>query len=433
MAVVNAEIKGKSMTGNGREMKVENAKDLNWIVAPDFELKVPNTEEAIHVVILARNEASIIGGTLLALSIGFGPMDKVHVVADHCRDSTAHIAAKAGANTYVRKDGGPAGKGQALRWWLEQTSQEASPEDIIVVLDADSLVAPNFFDTIRKRMSEGQKVIQTRVEPVVRTSSPVARLAAYSETTEQRVSDAFRSKVGWPVRLRGTGMAFRRSILEEVCSSLITFVEDVEMTLQLGAQKCPIHFAHETYVADPKPNDQNGAVRQRARWMRGQVQVLKVYFREIMRLFVRGPAGWSLLSSVLLKPKTLLIPLKALLTLLAYVGTFLWAAPLFISIAALGTLSLLIDGGTFLYGLRYASNRREALFTLAIAPIYLMVWIKSLALSTVSGTVWHRARPVSPEVLLSEISFISTLERYFKINQKPANMAVQPVIADSGD
>jgi cellulose synthase/poly-beta-1,6-N-acetylglucosamine synthase-like glycosyltransferase len=267
----------------------------------------------------------------------------------------------------------------------------------------------------------------------VRTSSPVARLAAYSETTEQRVSDAFRSKLGWPVRLRGTGMAFRRGILEEVCSSLSTFVEDVEMTLQLGAQKCRIHFADETYVADPKPNDQNGAVRQRARWMRGQIQVLSAYFTQILRLLLRGPAGWSLLSSVLLKPKTLLIPLKAFLTLLAGIGAILWATPLFISIAALGALSLFIDGGTFIYGLRYASNRREALFTLTIAPIYLMVWIKSLALSSVSGTVWHRVRPVSPEVLLSEISFISTLERYFKIHQKSGNMAVQPVIADSGD
>jgi cellulose synthase/poly-beta-1,6-N-acetylglucosamine synthase-like glycosyltransferase len=421
------------MTRYGREMKVENVKDFHWVVASDFELQAPKTEEPIHVVILARNEASVIGGTLLALTIGSGPMDQMHVVADHCKDATAHIAAGAGANVYVRENGGPAGKGQALRWWLEQTSADASSEDIIVVLDADSLVAPNFFDSIRRRMSEGQKVIQARVEPVVRTSSPVARLAAYSETTEQRVSDAFRSKMGWPVRLRGTGMAFRRAVLEEVCKSLSTFVEDVEMTLQLGAQKCPIDFASETYVADPKPNDQNGAVRQRARWMRGQGQVLKAYFTQILRLLIRGPAGWSLLSSVLLKPKTLLIPLKAALTVLAWFGAFLWAAPVLIALAALGTLCLLIDGGSFLYGLRYASNRREAIFTLAIAPIYLMVWIKSLTLSTVSGKVWHRVRPVSPEELLSEISFIGTLERYFKVHQPTGNMAVQPVIADSGD
>jgi cellulose synthase/poly-beta-1,6-N-acetylglucosamine synthase-like glycosyltransferase len=421
------------MTFDGREVKVDTIRETTWIVAPDFEISVPQSEEAIHVVILARNEASVIGGTLLALSIGLGPKDQMHVVADHCSDATAHIAQDAGANVYLRQNGGPAGKGHALRWWLDETRDYSSEDDIVVVLDADSLVAPNFFDSIRTRMARGEKVIQTRVEPVVRSSSPVARLAAYSETTEQRVSDAFRSKMGWPVRLRGTGMAFRRNILAESCKSLSSFVEDVEMTLQLGSQKMPIYFADETYIADPKPNDQNGVVKQRARWMRGQLQVLNAYFLQILSLILRGPAGWSLLSSVLLKPKTLLIPLKAFITLVAWVGTFLWGSPLWIGIASLGTLSLFVDAGIFIYGLRFASNRREAIFTLAIAPIYLMVWIRSLALSAVSGSVWHRVRPVSPEILFSEISFISTLERYFKIHQNSRSMAVQPVIADSGD
>lgn len=423
----------EDMTLEDREVRVNTIQNSNWVVAPNFEMNIPPSEEAIHVVILARNEASVIGGTLLALSIGLGPKDQMHVVADHCSDATAHIAHEAGANVYLRQDGGLAGKGHALRWWLDETRPRAAEDDILVILDADSLVAPNFFKSIRDRMTRGEKVIQTRVEPVVRSSSPVSRLAAYSETTEQRVSDTFRSRMGWPVRLRGTGMAFRRSILEESCKSLSTFVEDVEMTLQLGSQKTPIHFADETYIADPKPTDQNGVVKQRARWMRGQLQVLKAYFAQILSLILRGPAGWSLLSSVLLKPKTLLIPLKVLLTLIAWIGTFLWNSPISLGLAALGTISLLVDGGIFLYGLRFAANRRETLFTLAISPIYLMVWMKSLALSAVSGTVWHRARPVSPEVLFSEIDFISHLERFFKIHQPSRSMAVQPVIAESGD
>jgi len=421
------------MIFEAREVTVDTIQERTWVVAPDFEINIPQSEETIHVVILARNEASVIGGTLLALSIGLGHKDQMHVVADHCSDATAQLAHDAGANVYLRQDGGPAGKGHALRWWLAETSAETSHDDILVVLDADSLVAPNFFESIRKRMARGEKVIQTRVEPVVRTSSPVTRLAAYSETTEQRVSDVFRSKMGWPVRLRGTGMAFRRSILEESCRSLCTFVEDVEMTLQLGSQKMPIHFADETYVADPKPNDQNGVVKQRARWMRGQVQVLKAYFAQILSLILRGPAGWSLLSSILLKPKTLFIPIKAFITLVAWIGSFLWAGPLWLGIAALGTFSLLVDASIFLYGIRFASNRREAIFTLAIAPIYLMVWVRSLTLSAASGTVWHRVRPVSPEALFSEIGFISSLERYFKIHQSSRSMAVLPVIAESGD
>jgi hypothetical protein len=134
-----------------------------------------------------------------------------------------------------------------------------------------------------------------------------------------------------------------------------------------------------------------------------------------------------------LKPKTLLIPLKGLMTFLAWIASFLWTDPVWIGVAALGTLALFIDAGTFLYGLRFTPNRREALFTLAIAPIYLMVWIRSLALSAVSGTVWHRVRPVNHEIVFSEIGLINSLERLFKIHQKSPSMAIQPVIAESGD
>ncbi len=421
------------MTVELKEVPTLDLKSITWVVTSKPSSDHNRVDEGIHVVILARNEASVLGGTLRALSMILEPKDQVHVVADHCRDTTAHVARKAGAQVLIRADGGPDGKGQALKWWLEETKEDASPDEIIIILDADSRVAPNFFESIRKRMTRGEGVIQARVEPVVRTTSPVSRLAAYSETTEQRVNDAFRARLGWPVRLRGTGMAFRRGILEEVCSSLSTFVEDVEMTLQLGAQKIPIHFAHETYIADPKPNDGNGAARQRARWIKGQTQVVTTYFAEIMKLIARGPAGWSLLSSVLLKPKTLLLPLKALLTLGAWLAAFIGSSGLWLIPAWIGTLSLFMDAATFIYSLRYAADKREALWTLALAPIYMAMWLRSLTLSAMSGTVWHRVRPINPVVPIQEPRLIESLERYLKINHSHRAISAHPVVADGGD
>jgi cellulose synthase/poly-beta-1,6-N-acetylglucosamine synthase-like glycosyltransferase len=404
--------------------------DLAWILTPEFRLA--HTQEGIHVVIMARNEAAIISGTVRALAMAKGSEDQIHVVADHCQDGTAYNAHKAGATVHIRQNGGPAGKGQALKWWLEATKDVASPDEMIVILDADSLVAPNFFESIRKRMQAGENVVQTRVEPIVRTQSPVSCLAAYSESTEQRVNDALRSKLGWPVRLRGTGMAFRRSILEKICTSLHTLVEDVELTLQLGAQGEQIHFAHETYIADPKPNDQDGAMRQRARWMKGQVQVVGSYFKDIVKLLARGPAGWSLLSSILLKPKTLLIPLKALLTAGALTGAILWGGVFWI-LASIGTLSLMYDGGTFLYGVKFAPDRREALRALALIPLYMIMWLRSLALSSISGNTWHRVRPINPEMPVTERGLFERLEHYLKARHNPRALAVQPILSDAGD
>jgi cellulose synthase/poly-beta-1,6-N-acetylglucosamine synthase-like glycosyltransferase len=420
------------------EVKNRTQSDMEWILAPESgpefrqEFRLAHTQDGIHVVIMARNEAAIIGATVNALAMGIGSEDQIHVVADHCQDGTAINARKAGATVHIRQDGGPAGKGQALKWWLEATRDVASPNEIVVILDADSLVAPNFFKSLRERMERGENVVQARVEPVLRTNSPISSLAAYSESTEQRVNDALRARLGWSVRLRGTGMAFRRHILEKICASLHTLVEDVEMTLQLGADGEKIHFAHETYIADPKPNDQDGAMRQRARWMKGQIQVAGSYFKEIVKLLTRGPAGWSLLSSVLLKPKALLIPFKALLTAAAYGGAILWGG-LFWLLASIGTMSLLYDAGTFLYGVKYAPDRKEALRALALSPLYLIMWIRSLTLSSISGNTWHRVRPINPDMPITERGVFERLEYYLKIHHNPRALAVQPVIADAGD
>jgi|GEM_PF-445172 cellulose synthase/poly-beta-1,6-N-acetylglucosamine synthase-like glycosyltransferase len=397
--------------------------------------------ESIQVVILARDEAGVLAGTIRALMIQMDPADQVHVVADHCRDRTAQIASREGARVHIRRDGGPAGKGQALRWWLQKTHRHASGDEIIVVLDADSRVAPNFFDTIRQRMVEGQEVVQCRVEPIVHSDSPVSHLAAFSETVEQRVNDALRAHLGWPVRLRGTGMAFRRHILERICQSLQTLVEDVELTVQLGAMGVPIHFAPETYVADPKPNDQKGAMRQRARWLKGQLQVVRAYLPQILRLAARGPQGWSLLSAVLLKPKALILPLKAALTAVAWLaagmlGGWLWLP------ALLGALSLAFDVGVLFYGVRFTSDRPQALRCLAQSPLYLAMWIQSLALSAISGNEWHRVRPVQgrafralrpPEILLMES--LMWAESRLPIHNQAQTMAnhVPSLLAESGD
>lgn len=288
---------------------------------------------------------------------------------------------------------------------------------------------------------DGQDVLQCRVEPIVHTNSPVSHLAAFSETVEQRVNDALRAHLGWPVRLRGTGMAFRRRILESICQSLQTLVEDVELTIQLGARGIPIHFAPETYVADPKPNDQEGAMRQRARWMKGQLQVLKVYLPQILRLMARGPQGLSLLSAVLLKPKALVIPLKAALTLLAWIvagmlGGWFWLP------ALLGVFALAVDAGILIYGVRFTSDRRQALHCLARSPLYLGMWVQSLALSAISGNEWHRVRPLQgqgfralrpPEIVLLES--LMWAERRLAIHNQAQTMAnhVPSLLGDGGD
>lgn len=384
--------------------------------APDW-LVVANTvvEPTLVVVILARDEALLIDRTIKGLQRILPSWGEVHVVADHCKDATASLARRAGAVVHIRSDRELPGKGPALSWWLEKTHRQANARDIVVVLDADSQVAPDFFLRMRSHLDQGAVAVQARLEPRLCSSSPVTRLAAFSEIAEHRVNDTLRSRLGWPVRLRGTGMAFRRGVLGQLAGSLHTLVEDAELSILLAAEGFPITFAPETYVVDPKPADESGAVRQRARWLKGQGQVLRSYPAQILRLLTKGPAGWSLLSSIFLKPKTLLVPIKAAALFAALMAHTLWGGPIWIGLTLLGGVSLLMDLGVYLFSLRYVSDKKETMKALALAPLYLALWLKSLALSVVSGNSWLRARPRAPLSPMAEaptrpIRFVTGME-----------------------
>jgi cellulose synthase/poly-beta-1,6-N-acetylglucosamine synthase-like glycosyltransferase len=359
---------------------------------PAWEIKQEQDfQPSLQVVIPARNEAAVIGETLNWLGALLSPMDRVHVIADHCTDRTADIAWRHGAIVHRRRTGA-AGKGAALFWWLDQTHDQSSENDPILILDADSRAAPDLIPLLRERIREGQQVIQARIAPMVTSSSPVALLAALSEVVEHRVKGRLRSLLGWPVRLRGTGMLIRRGVLEKLAPRLASFVEDTELTLLLAERGIQIHYLDQSYIADPKPENEAGASAQRARWFRGQLEVFCVHWRSVLRLLGRGPAGWSLLGSIFLRPVVLFLAFKFLIavvfTALFLIGNAVWAA------AAAGIVLTDIAAEVCLYftGLRYVPDRRIMLGALLRLPAYVLMWINSVVLSASGGKSWFRVR-----------------------------------------
>ncbi|HET7010903.1 MAG TPA: glycosyltransferase family 2 protein [Anaerolineales bacterium] len=355
---------------------------------------MPQVPEGITFLILARDEACVLGETLTSLTGAVSREDRIHVVADGCRDATAEVAAGRGAVVHVRKDTGVRGKGVALRWWLAQTRCSSTPMDAIVLLDADTRLGPGFVPAIRRRLARGEPVIQARLEPEVRNGDPLIRLAAFSDIVEQQVYDAWNARMGWPVRIRGTGTAFRRWALERATARLQTSAEDLEMTLVLAAERIGITFANEVSVADPKPRTLEGAEGQRARWFKGQLQTLRTHPDLVGRLLLQGPRGLAVLSSVLLKPKALVMPLKTVITLLAALLAA-QSGGAAVPIAIGGVIWLGLDVGGVLYGLRFVSERRKTLLAMLSCPAYLILWLRSVFLAARSRDPWLRSRPAA--------------------------------------
>ena len=225
--------------------------------------------------------------------------------------------------------------------------------------------------------------MQAYVYPQFDKKSPVGTLAALSELHDQHISDKIRTKLGWTVRLRGTGMVISpRLLLSLNKNQLNTQVEDIALSLIFASKGIKTKRLDTAILFDPKPSTVKTASKQRARWFRGQQIAIWQYRKEIVQVFLQGPAGWSLLGSLFLKPKWLIL---AISLFLAWVRFLIPLLSIFFALYfLLGIIYLLI-------GLCLIPERILFFRTLPHIPAYIWMWLRGIYLS-LRASSWLRSR-----------------------------------------
>lgn len=338
--------------------------------------------QSAAVLILAHDEAGVIETTVQSIVLAQNPEDILYVVADNCSDDTAKLAAAAGACVLERRSSSPGGKGAVLKWFANQHSELLERHNLVVILDADNRVAPEFLRNV-KAAYHGDGVMQCLVEPVGYHGSPLSTLIALSEVHEQQTVDAIRVRLGWPVRLRGTGMVMTPCILKDVVSLVDTEVEDIALSLLITARDISIQRHNGVRVYDPKPRESVLASRQRARWFRGQWTAFWLYRSEVMTLIKRGPAGWSLLSNLFMKPRWLADLILLALGLAIFQLSWLLAGLL------LG--KVLFDMACLIWTILSSDHRIEYLKAILYIPGFIVMWLRGFLLAFQKAS-WLRAR-----------------------------------------
>lgn len=349
------------------------------------------------VLIAARDEAELIGPTVAALlpQLSEWPGSVVNVIADRCQDLTAQTAQLAGASVAVRTNG-RSGKCAAIDWWLQTYREVWQSRQAVIVLDADSRLSPGSLIVFKAAIENGADAAQAFLAP--QSDSRSGRLSGWSEILMQRLDDEARHRCGWQVPLRGTGMAFRADMLAELAPKLHTMAEDLELDVLLAERRANVVFVSDAVVFDPKPQHSAGAARQRARWLRGQLQVLRDYWRAVVHsLQTGGLSAWFLLPLLFLRPKTLFIALRLSLVLagiaseLTFSAEGSWLRPLLFSAGCAAAIGLLLDFSYYLMAVLIVDDRRKYLTDLLAAPRYFAMWLYSLGVMAVRRG-WLRAR-----------------------------------------
>jgi len=206
----------------------------------------------------------------------------VHVVADNCTDRTIELAHAGGAFAHERVDDERRGKGYALQWLMQQLWAGAEPHDAVVILDADSLISPNFLTVMDARLARGERAIQAYYAVRDPQSSWSASLRSVALAALHYLRPLGRMPLGGSAGLKGNGMVFSAEIVREYLWSA-SLTEDIEyhMALILGAQR--VTFAPDAIVWAEMPSSLKAARTQNVRWERGRQEMVRQYVPRLLR------------------------------------------------------------------------------------------------------------------------------------------------------
>ena len=247
-----------------------------------------NQEHTFTLLIPAHNEELLLPSLLNSLKRLDYPASRfsIHVVADNCSDQTEAVARQGGAVVHARQNLEEPGKGFALAWLLQRLAQQGVDTDAFVILDADTLVSPNFLQVMSAQLGQGRQVIQAyySVREAHKSWNSSLRYAALAVLHYLRPQG--RMVLGGSAGLKGNGMVFRAEVLKNhQWSASIT--EDIEFHMSLVLAGERVWFAPDAVVWGEIPAKLSHSESQHDRWERGRLQMARKYVPQLLQAISR--------------------------------------------------------------------------------------------------------------------------------------------------
>jgi len=242
----------------------------------------------LTVLVPAHNEADRIGATLASLLVQSRPPDRVIVVADNCTDATVATARAAGAE--VRETAGNTDKkAGALNQVLREVLPSAGHNDVVMVMDADTVLSDGFLAEALRRFTDDRALMALGG---VFTGEPGHGLLGIFQRSEYvRYGRTVARRRGLVDVLTGTSTIFRPLALRTVAASrghalpgrpgdvydTSALTEDNEITIALKSLGALMVSPPRCTVVTELMPTWRDLWRQRLRWQRGAVENIGAY------------------------------------------------------------------------------------------------------------------------------------------------------------
>jgi cellulose synthase/poly-beta-1,6-N-acetylglucosamine synthase-like glycosyltransferase len=266
------------------------------------------TLPSIAVLVPAHDEEAHIQKTLLSIGSQLSSGDRLVVVADNCTDSTASVAVASGAEVCVRTNTKQIGKGYALDYGMRFLAE--SPRQVVIIVDADCLVADGAIKMLACRAASTGRPIQAQY---LMLSPPdaglMARVAGFAWLVRNLIRPLGFARLGLPCHLMGAGMAFPWALIASASLANGNLVEDITLGMELAERGSAPEFCPQALVTSYFPRSKKGLTSQRYRWEHGHLDVIlhvapKALWRAIRR---RNVPLAALALDLMIPPLALLI------------------------------------------------------------------------------------------------------------------------------
>ncbi len=278
------------------------------------------------ILIPAHNESEVIAHTLTTLLQQKVPADSIIVVADNCTDDTAAIARKLNVVVLERFNDKLRGKGFALDYGITYLKNQ-SQTDVLIILDADCEINNTSIHLLLSLcLTENRPIQALYLMRNHREHSLKQRIAGFAWLVKNKIRPIAVNKLGIPVTLTGSGMAFPWPVISTISIAHGNIVEDMQLGIDCTLKGFAPVFCEQAVVYSDFPEQLEAEKSQRTRWEHGHLstiiqQVPKLIKQAIMQ------KDWCLLGLAL----DIGVPPLALLIMLAFTGTLLLAVVAFMT------------------------------------------------------------------------------------------------------
>jgi cellulose synthase/poly-beta-1,6-N-acetylglucosamine synthase-like glycosyltransferase len=345
---------------------------------------------SISIVLPVKNEESVIGRLLGALSNMRYPTEKMEIVIvdDGSIDGTAEIcrrfAGEFGNVRYLQRSVS-SGKASALNYGMTYCHGE-----IIGVFDADNVLAEDAFLNVANYFRDSKvAAVQGRIHSINSNENMLTQFIAYEDAVWSEAFLRGKEVLGLFVHLRGCCEFIRRNVLEEMGGfDEGTLAEDIEISARLTGQGYRIKYAPDVRAWQESPAALKPFLKQRTRWFRGHMEVAFKYGRLMRHLNKRTVDAEF----------TLFLPLVAIASMFSY-SVASWAVlsalpvdsllRMFMNFSTVATSALILLCG---FALVYISKPRRVRSLLWL-PFVFTYWCLESFLALYAGMLIVLRRP----------------------------------------